>query len=78
MCGSKKRQHSGSFILKENTITNKYNVTELIMKYKGWGSGTSDLLEDQNHPEGFRFGKEGTQTMMESPFKKRRLESAKL
>ena len=67
MCGSSKRQHSGSFISNESTSKNKYNVTELIMKYEGWGPRTSDPLEHQHHPEVFKFGKEGTEIMMDLP-----------
>ena len=45
------------------------------MKYEGWRSGTSDLLEDQEHPGRFKFGKELPREMTESPLKKRRLEN---
>jgi hypothetical protein len=48
------------------------------MKYEGWRSGTSDLLEDQEHPGRFKFGKELPRDVTESPLKKRRLESAQL
>ena len=51
------------------------NVDKLIMEYEGWGSGTSDLLEAQEHPGRFRFGKELPREMTESPLKKRRLEN---
>ena len=77
-CGSKKRQHRGSFIFETNTITRTNNVDKLIMKYEGWRSGTSDLLEDQDHPGRFKFGKELPGDVTESPLKKRRLENAQL
>ena len=75
-CG-KKRQHSGSFIIKGNEITSTNNVAKLIMKYEGWAPGLAEpSLEDYHPPAIFMFSSKQDAESMESPQKKRRLEGA--